>query len=458
MNKGSIHRLFTHHLYWPFAQKLKGLSTGKVLELLNYSQWRKFDRLIDEQWREVQQTVHWAARKVPVYRKYYKNIAWVYSCEHFTYEDFSRLPTIDKETLRDNLNQFIHPTHAGRITTGRTSGSTGISQLLYYDNNHQSYSEAARWRGKSWWGIVPGDPQVVIWGRPFTGIKDRIGQTLKSYLMNTLFISAFDLTSERLRHVWESVCKFRPKIIYGYPSAIYLLASYLEEQGISAPEMSLKVVMTTAESITTDQRLRIENVFGVPTANEYGCSETGGFAYECPQHNWHISCESVFVEFLDHSGIPVAPGCPGQIVVTDLRNKYMPLIRYRVGDIGTAIEGICPCGRNLPVMKVSSAKVSDTVTLQNGATFSSEIFDYINLAVMKAYPKSILQFRIRQKTAEYFEAEIVPGKTNTAKAERLFLKNLKRQLGQDVTIQFIHVREIKREPNGKLRYFISELN
>ena len=70
--------------------------------------------------------------------------------------------------------------------------------------------------------------------------------------------------------------------------------------------------MVTAESMTIQQRQVIEKVFGCKVANEYGCSETGGFVYECPNGSWHISSELVFVEFLDTNGRPVSPGEKGE--------------------------------------------------------------------------------------------------------------------------------------------------
>ena len=69
--------------------------------------------------------------------------------------------------------------------------------------------------------------------------------------------------------------------------------------------------MISAESITQFQRNLIEEVFNCKTANEYGCSETGGFVYECPYGGWHISSEITFIEFLDQEGNPVPPGITG---------------------------------------------------------------------------------------------------------------------------------------------------
>lgn len=454
----SLHGIFTKYFYWPLVQKIKGEFAARVLEELSDSQWKSRDELLSEQWQLVRRTVHKAAQEVPYYQKTYGQMGWDSGNTSFDYEDFLKLPRVEKEDVRDRLSEFLNPRYRGRITQGSTSGSTGKSLILFYSSEHESYSEAARWRGKTWWGIAPGSSQVTIWGRPFTSDRDRLAQKIKSYLMNTLLFSGFDLQEKSLSRIWKKILTFKPSIIYGYPSAIYILAMYLQENSIDADRLAIKVIITPGELITTQQRELIEKVFRCKTANEYGCSETGGFVYECPQGSWHISSELTFVEFLDEQGNPVTSGQTGEIVLTHLRNDYMPLIRYRVGDLGVPLSEMCSCGRGLPLMEVSVAKESDVFRLANGRTYSSKIFDYINIAVSKTYPSSVLQFRVIQKSLDIFEVEIVNGQDKSGRGEKLFERLVRQKLGEDIQVQFRRVSAISRDPSGKLRYFISEVN
>ena len=454
----SLRESFSRNINWPLVQKLKGEYAASALNELSESQWKTQDELLSRQWQLVRHTVNKAAREVPYYQKAFKRIGWDFNNRNFTYDDFSIIPKVEKEDLRDRFPGFLNLNYKGRVTTGKTSGSTGHSLRLFYDTVHESYSEAGRWRAKDWWGIRPGSPHVSIWGRPFASYKDRLSQKAKSYMMNTQLFSAFDLNEESLENIWRKIFRFRPNIIYGYPSAIFPLSVYLKETKKDAQRLGVKVIMTTAESITAQQRELIEDVFGCKTANEYGCSETGGFVYECPHGSWHISSELTFMEFLDHEGNPVNSGQTGEIFLTHLRNDYMPLIRYRVGDTGTFLTGDCTCGRGLPLMEVSVTKESDKVILANGKCFSSEIFDYINLAVMKTFPFSIHQFRVIQKTHDSFHIEIVPGNGSVDKAEIFFKDLIEKQLGRSLNININRVSQIRREPSGKLRYFISEIN
>ena len=454
----TLHSSFSRNFYWPLAQKIKGEYAKKALEKLNVSQWKSQNELISKQWQLVERTVKKAIHEIPYYKKKYAEIGWDFNKEQFSYNDFLNLPKLKKETLRDNLAEILNPNYNKRMTTGRTSGSTGQSLTMCYDSKHESYSDAGRWRAKKWWGIRPGSRHVSIWGRPFTGYRDKLSQKIKSYLMNNFLFSAFDLTEENLESITKRIFRIKPSIIYGYPSAIFPLSVYIKKNKMQTDRLGLKVIMTTAETITTQQRKLIEEVFGCKTANEYGCSETGGFVYECPQGGWHISCEHVFIEFLDHQGNPMPSGQNGEIYITHLTNDYMPLIRYKVGDFGAGLSGICECGRGLPMMKVAVTKESDIFTLSNNKTYSSEIFDYINLAVSKAFPNAILQFRVIQKDMDYFEIEFVGGSERYKNGVKIFDDKMREKLGSDINVDFKKVNKIHREPSGKLRYFISEIN
>jgi phenylacetate-CoA ligase len=446
---------FSKKIYWPIVQKIKGEYAEKALNELLKSQWYNQQEVLSKQWELVIRTVNRAAREIPYYRKSYKKIDWNPATSDFTYENFVQLPFVKKENVRDNLSEFLNPYYKGRITSGSTSGSTGKGLRLYYNNEHESYSEAARWRAKSWWNIGIGEPQVTFWGRPYKGYKDRLTQVAKSLFMNTLLISGFDLQEKSLLKIWKKIKKFKPNIIYGYPTAIFTLASYLYKHKIDTGHLKINVVITPGETITNQQRRLIETVFRCKTANEYGCSETGGFVYECPHGNWHISAELTFIEFLDPQGLPVSSGQKGEIYITHLRNRYMPLIRYKVGDMGGPLQGVCNCGRGLPLMKVSVAKESDVFRLSSGKRYSAKIFDYINMAVIKAYPSSVLQFRVIQNDFDTFNVEMILGSDRSGRGEKLFCDLAMKQLGPGVNINTKEVETIDREPSGKLRYFIS---
>ena len=77
---------------------------------------------------------------------------------------------------------------------------------------------------------------------------------------------------------------------------------------------------------------------------------------------------------------------------------------------------------------------------------------------MKAFPSSIHQFRVIQKAFDFFDIEIVAGNESVDKAEVLFKNLIKKQIGGSPNVNINRVSQIGREPSGKLRYFLSEVN
>ena len=110
------------------------------------------------------------------------------------------------------------------------------------------------------------------------------------------------------------------------------------------------------------ERRTIEEVFQCPVTNRYGCEEVSLIACECQRHDGlHVNADGIYLEVLRPDGTPCPPGEPGMIVVTDLVNRAMPIIRYQVGDMGVLSDRQCPCGRGLPLLEKIEGRMADYV-------------------------------------------------------------------------------------------------
>ena len=99
-------------------------------------------------------------------------------------------------------------------------------------------------------------------------------------------------------------------------------------------------------------------------------------AHECPAGTMHVNAESTYVEFL-REGRPAQPGEPGEIILTALDLYSMPLLRYRVEDVGAAADTTCPCGRGLPTMAIVEGRVQDLISLAGGRFLPGEFFPHL---------------------------------------------------------------------------------
>jgi phenylacetate-CoA ligase len=248
--------------------------------------------------------------------------------------------------------------------------------------------------------------------------------------------------------------KVQPNYFYGYVSMIRQFAEYLEREG-KHKCLTPKVIITTAEALTEPDRQKIEGVFGCRVFNEYGCGEVGTIAHECEEGNLHLSSENMIVEVLSESGRPVKPGESGEIVVTDLVNFSMPLIRYRLKDYASISGEPCPCGRTLPTLLNIHGREYDMLVNTSGQKFHGEFFLYLvedlkKKKIVLDHVQFIQQgMKINIKIAH-------SGDVEKDYFHEYFTENLRLYFDAMVEVNVKFVSEIPREPSGKLRTVIRE--
>ena len=438
-----------------FITNIYRRDANQLFQSLNKRQWYS-----PEQHRKIQHNklieILEHAHPIPYYRKYL-NLSDINANPIKTLKS---MPMLDKETLRDEAVQFLHP-DVQPLGIGKTSGSTGISLPFYYDHmmliNGDVYSRIF----KEWFGVKFGDKGLRLWGRPLTGIKSKTRSLISNWLRNTKTITPWDLSPDRLQREWQRILHIKPKYFYAYAMSITALAKEIERIGakLEARRLGLKVIISTAETLYPSHKEKIADVFGCPVAEEYGAAEVSIMGHECPEGNLHIASDRLLLEFVDDEGNDVEYNQPGLILVTSFVNRAQPLIRYKIGDYGIPLADICPCGRGMPLMKLSGAKIIEMIRTPKGKIFSAQIIDYINLALMKNPNIGISEFRVTQKDINTFVVEIVPDNRFGEHSEYEFTKIFKAQLKeQNIVICFEKKSNIERLHGGKLLYFQSEIS
>lgn len=142
---------------------------------------------------------------------------------------------------------------------------------------------------------------------------------------------------------------FSVTVMHVIPSYAMYLASKIEEAGVDPKGMSLRKAMIGAEPHSEEMRRKIENLFGVNAYNSYGLSEMNGpgVAFECEyKSGMHLWEDAYILEMLDPDTLePVRDGEIGELVLTTLTRRGMPILRYRTRDLTRIIPGKCECGR-----------------------------------------------------------------------------------------------------------------
>ncbi len=215
-------------------------------------------------------------------------------------EDLERLPFLTKDVIRKNLEDL--KARGARLSLFNTGGSTGEPLQFFIGKERVSHDVAAKWRATRWWGVDIGDPEIVVWGSPIElGAQDRIRE-LRDRVLRTQLLPAFEMSEKRLDEFVDRICEIRPKMIFGYPSALSLIAGHAAARGRDLRSAGVKVAFVTAEQLFEHQKRAIAEAFGCAVANGYGGRDLGFAAHECPDGGLHVTAEDIVIEIVDDEG------------------------------------------------------------------------------------------------------------------------------------------------------------
>ncbi|MEG1970312.1 MAG: AMP-binding protein [Burkholderiaceae bacterium] len=437
-------------LIFPWQEKLKHHSTVADHRALEASQWWPRERIEALQLDRLRALLVHAGRQVPYYRELFTRIGFD-PAALASVADLARLPLLDKPTIRAHTEALKAPGAVG-LARFNTGGSSGEPLIFFIGRERVSRDVAAKWRATRWWGVDLGDPEVVVWGSPIElGAQDRL-RRLRDALMRTELLSAFEMSEARLDHFVERIRARRPRMLFGYPSALTMIAAHAAKRGVRLDDLGVKVAFVTSERLYPEQRAAISAAFACPVANGYGGRDAGFIAHECPAGSLHITAEDIVVEVVDAAGRPLPAGQAGEIVVTHLATGDFPFIRYRTGDIGALDTAACACGRGLPVLAEVQGRSTDFVLAADGTVMHGLALIY----VLRDLP-GVQQFRIVQESLALTRVELVANPIRDFARDSAIVAAFRRRLGESVEIRIEPVDRIAPERSGKYRYVQSKL-
>jgi len=333
---------------FPVHERLKGHDTVRVLREMERTQWRSPGELRALQLARLREYLLDVQQHVPVWRELFQDIGFDPAGME-SLDDLRRLPLTDKAFIRENTER-LKADDASGLARFNTGGSSGEPLIFYIGKQRVSHDVAAKWRATRWWGVDLGDPEIVVWGSPIElGAQDRIRQ-VRDALLRTRLLPAFEMSESRLDDFLREIRRMKPKMLFGYPSALAHIAGHARKRGMAMDDLGIQVAFVTSEKLYEHQREIITEVFGCPVANGYGGRDAGFIAHACPEGGMHITAEDIVVEIVDREGRALPPGESGEIVVTHLATRDFPFIRYRTGDVGVLDDRLCSCGRGLPLL------------------------------------------------------------------------------------------------------------
>jgi phenylacetate-CoA ligase len=423
------------------------LTNSKLLKTVdkfdNISYWSK-EKIKKYQQKKLNQLLLHAYKNVP----YYKNLLTVKKIvknNKVYLKNFTKLPYLTKNIIQKQGKNLVSKDANRRGLFKNTSGgSTGKPVKLIQDKRYWFINGIIN---KIYFnkilGKKIGDPEINIWGsekdinRNILTLKNQI----INFFYNRTFLNAFKVNNKKLNEFVKNINKHKPKVIWTYVESIDLLAKFIKKNNLSV--YSPDFIISTAGVLYPEIRNNVERVFRCPVYNQYGSREVGPLAIECKyKKGLHIFPWSHYIEVVKK-----------QIIVTVLTNYSMPLIRYKIGDLGIkAKKEVCKCGRNTLFFKKIFGRESQYFINSNGNKVYGEYFTH--LLYFKPWVK---QFQIVQEQINLINFLIIKNKKPKKEDLIYITKKVKQIMGKNCQVNFIYKKRLNKLKSGKFLYTMCKL-
>jgi phenylacetate-CoA ligase len=439
---------FCSRVLFPLHERLKGHHSVALHKELERTQWLSPQELQAVQLKNLRAFLADIGKSVPHYREIFARAGFS-PADVKSVTDLQALPFLDKAVIKANVER-LKADDAGKLKRYNTGGSSGEPLVFYMGLGRISHDVASKWRATRWWNVDIGDPEIVLWGSPIeVGSQDRIREIRDRFVRSKL-LPAFEMSQARMDEFLQAIRRMRPRMMFGYASATALLANHAKSRGVRLDDCGVQVAFVTGETLYPHQRSVIEEVFGAPVANGYGSRDAGFIAHQCPAGSLHVTSEHIVVELLDSEGRPVRSGEAGEIVTTHLATRDFPFVRYRTGDMATASDAPCSCGRGLPVFKEVTGRATDFIRTVSGISMHALALIY----EVRDHP-AVRAFKFVQAEDFSIELSLVAGAELTPDVEAGIHAKLQRRLGAETPLRIRRVDHIPPEKSGKYRYVVS---
>jgi phenylacetate-CoA ligase len=429
-------RFYGHKLYRKRYSGVYWDLLEKVREAKNWSP----EKVNAYQCERLHEMVRYCYENIPYYQQLFAKLQLTPD-DINTLNDLKKIPILDKQSLRERPNDFMPVSGKKAYTVQHTSGSTGTPLALHTDEVTYKLAMALLVDFEEGYGVAFGAPRATFAGRMLkasNNMKPPFWRYNKAE--NQLIFSSYHINKETFPYYAKALDRFQPLEIIGYPSAICELATQYLDANLR-PGFQPRLIVTNSENLLDWQRERIETAFKCNVRDYYSTAEYVNFAGE--DNNGHYPSNPLLgiTEFE-----PIEASCiGGNLIMTTLTNHSMPLIRYRVGDIGFPAKTDNPL-YGAPVLNEIEGRIDDYLETANGRRIGrvSQVFKGLS---------GIREAQVFQKQPGAAILRVVLDGSRSDDEEQL-IRNAQLRLGSDFHLEVDYVQEIPRSKNGKFRFVV----
>ena len=446
----SLASALSRYVFHPLWDLKEGSGRLRTLRELERSQWLPLKVLRERQRERLEEIVRYAAAHSPYYARLFQQHA--FDPNNFHLAAFRALPLLTKSIIRASTDDILsREFKRGELGMHKTGGSTGVALTTYFDRRWSEVRTADAMRSDQWAGCYHGMKMASLWGNPPIPrtLKHRMRALLRDRI---LYLDTIDLNERSFATFVARWRRERPEILFGHSHSLFMLARYVLDRKIR--DLRPRGIISTSMMLLANERVEIEEAFGCKVNDRYGSEEVALIASECEQHRgMHLNIEHLLIEFLRPDGTEAKAGEEGAIVITDLLNRGMPFIRYRIEDVGVPTDRVCPCGRGMPLMERVIGRVADYLKRRDGSLVAGVSLVERTLTAIRG----IEQLQVVQTSHEEIQLNVVRAPDFSPATEEALLAEFRAVFGPGIDIRPHYVDRIVQERSGKYRFSICRI-
>lgn len=464
---------FSHRLRnqaFRLIKALRGSGFQAHLETLSQMQWLSWEENRRIQQELLGRFLTHAAQRIPFYRDRFEAAGVTRDGSLTHWDALANLPPLTRQDVQAYFSEpamYLDPSipelvpPSSRVHRLTTSGTTGTVSHVYLEEDGWEWYKANTWFYFQWMGLSMGMPYLFFWGTPRDFYPARRGLSnwiWMDVIQNRHILDCRYLSEATMFQHLQSINRMVDhQHLVAYTHELYDLACFSLAQNIPVTRPFQGIMVTTAR-LTETMRETLQQVFHGPVLSRYGSREVGDVACECPyQKGFHIHPFYTYLEVVDEAGYPVPPGEEGRILVTNLRNPLMPLIRYEIGDTGVLNEPqSCACGRAWPTLAAITGRVYERLVLPDGATIGNVFLNYALEELV-----DVQHYQLHKLAPDWLEIRIVAPELDYAKAYPHALEHVQSRLenltNRQMRVTFRQVEAMDKAPSGKQPIFVSHV-
>lgn len=364
-----------------------------------------------------------------------------------SYSTFMSLPFTNKDDLRNDLSGRSHLN--GKLRQNRTSGTTGENLIVHNSEHDRAKRMAYLDYIKLLHGVQPFSKRASFTGNEISEENNKNIIWRYNFPINQVLYATYQFNHQNMKYVFDNLKKQKPASLDGYPSAIHMVAKYIIQNNKS-PDWNVKALFPTAEVLAPHVKRDIETAFNTTVVDQYASSEGAPFIYTGKEGIYRVGHETGIFEFFRVDGNIY------DMVVTSFLNYATPIIRYKIGDqaeINSDKQYLNSYIDDFEIERIIGRK-SDYLIGSNNNRISD-----VNISwIIDGFEEKVIQFQLIQKEKNKFVMNMSVEDSFDKEADLKEIKErLNRKFGTGSNFNFIFLKDIPRQKNGKVRFIINEM-